>query len=60
MIELRLKTALAVAATVVAHVSVTLWRIDDVFEVSIPRSFSPAFCHWLQGAAEEFGFEVRA
>lgn len=47
------------AATVVAHVSVQLWRLQDGdFELAIPRSFVPAFAHWLQGASLEIGLHL--
>ena len=44
------------AGTVLAHVSVTVWRVsDELFEIAVPRSFAPAIVHWLQTAGAEFG-----
>jgi sarcosine oxidase subunit gamma len=49
-----------VAVSAVAHIGVTIWRIDrsSAFEIAAPRSFAGSFAHWLQEAAAEFGLEV--
>jgi sarcosine oxidase subunit gamma len=48
------------AISVIAHISVAIWRLDDAptFEVAIPRSYAAAFALWLQESAAEFGLEV--
>jgi methylglutamate dehydrogenase subunit D len=51
----------AVAATVAAHMGVTLWRLGDaadgspVFELAVFRSFARSFWHALSSHAAEFG-----
>ena len=49
-----------VAVSAIAHIGVTIWRLDDrpTFELAIPRSYAGAFSHWLQESAAEFGLEV--
>ena len=49
-----------VAVSAVAHVGLTIWRLDDAptFEVAVPRSYANAFAHWLQQSAAEFGLAV--
>jgi heterotetrameric sarcosine oxidase gamma subunit len=49
-----------VAVSAVAHIGVTIWRLDDAptFEIAAPRSYAGAFAHWLQESAAEFGLEV--
>jgi sarcosine oxidase subunit gamma len=55
----------AAAATVVAHIGVTLWRREDaadgapVFEVALFRSMAGSFWHWLSSSAGEFGLAVK-
>jgi sarcosine oxidase subunit gamma len=50
------------AATLVAHIGVTLWQVDEAptFHVCVPRAFSSSFWHWLLASAAEYGFEVGA
>ena len=49
----------AAAATLAAHVSVWLWRLDhDTFELAVPRSMLGSFMDWLNASAAEFGLEV--
>lgn len=49
-----------VASTTAAHVSATLWRLDDgqdgcaVFEIAIFRSFASGFCKDLLDSAAEY------
>ncbi len=50
----------AVATIAVAHIGVTLWRVDDVdgqpvFDIAVPRSLAGSFGHWLEASAGEFG-----
>jgi heterotetrameric sarcosine oxidase gamma subunit len=53
-----------VAATVVSHIGVTLWRIEDgtdgspTFEIAVFRSLADSFGHWLCESAAEYGFIV--
>jgi sarcosine oxidase subunit gamma len=49
-----------VAVSAIAHIGVTIWRLDDAptFEIAIPRSYAGTFAHWLQESAAEFGLEV--
>ncbi len=49
-----------VAVSVIAHIGVTIWRLDDAptFEIAVPRSYAGAFAYWLQESAAEFGLEV--
>jgi heterotetrameric sarcosine oxidase gamma subunit len=49
-----------VAVTQIAHVGVTLWQLDDqpTYAISVFRSFSGSFWHWLSVSAEEFGIAV--
>jgi sarcosine oxidase subunit gamma len=45
------------AVTVVAHIGVHFWQIDDVpsYEFCVFRSFAPSFWQWLAEACAEFG-----
>lgn len=49
-----------VAVSAIAHIGVTMWRLDDAptFEIAVPRSYASSFANWLQEAAAEFGLEV--
>ena len=49
-----------VAVSAIAHIGVTIWRLDDAptFEIAAPRSYAGSFAHWLQESAAEFGLEV--
>ena len=48
------------AVTKVAHVTVTMWRLDDdpeqgaTFILAAPRSYASAFLHWLGESTAEF------
>ena len=44
----------AVAATLVAHMGVILWRTDAGYRIAVFRSYAASFRHWLDGAAAEF------
>ena len=48
------------AATVAAHIAVTLWRPDasDTIMLCIARSFAPDFWHALVEASLEYGVDV--
>ena len=51
------------AATMVALMSVLLWRLPDAaaaphYRFAIPRSFGPAFLRTLTAAAAPFGFDL--
>ena len=52
------------AVTAIAHIGVTLWRLDDavdgspVFEIALFRSMAGSFVHWLESSAGEFGLTV--
>ncbi len=50
------------AVTVVAHIGVHLWQVDDAptYDLAVFRSFAAALWHWLGEAAAEFGTEVEA
>ena len=43
----------SVATTVIAHIGVTIWQVDDspTFDVAVFRSLSSSFQHWLKEAA---------
>lgn len=55
-----------VYATVAAHISVTLWRLQDepnghaVFEIAVYRSLAESFWTALSESAAEFGFKSSA
>ncbi|MBO0741145.1 MAG: hypothetical protein J2P51_06945 [Hyphomicrobiaceae bacterium] len=45
------------ASTLVAHIPVHLWQVDDrpSYEFAIARSLAQSFWHWLTAAAGEYG-----
>lgn len=55
-----------VAATLAAHMSINLWRLEDtadgsaVFELTVFRSLSHSLWHALANSAAEFGLVVRS
>lgn len=55
-----------IAQTVAAHMSVTLWRLEDaeqhppVFEICVGRSFAHSLYRAIRASAAEFGFVFRA
>lgn len=47
------------AVTSVAHMTVTLWRLEDdesqpAFMLAVPRSYASSFLHWLHESTMEF------
>lgn len=49
----------AAAVTRVAHMTVTMWRLEDegedpAFMLAVPRSYASSFLHWLRESAAEF------
>ncbi len=50
------------ALTLVAHISVHLWQIDQAptYEFAVPRSFAASFCAWLFAAAASHGLLIHA
>jgi sarcosine oxidase subunit gamma len=48
------------AASVVEHIPVLLWRLNDGhgFDVAVPRSLAASFAHWLRASAAPFGLDV--
>jgi heterotetrameric sarcosine oxidase gamma subunit len=49
-----------VAPTVVAHVGVQLWQLDEAptYEIAMFRSLAGSFWSWLSVSAAEFGYEI--
>lgn len=47
------------AATLVSHIPVHLWQIDDgpTYEFAVARSLAQSFWHWLAASAAEYGLE---
>ena len=47
------------AATLVSHIPVHLWQIDDqpTYEFAVARSLAQSFWHWLEASAAEYGLE---
>jgi heterotetrameric sarcosine oxidase gamma subunit len=47
----------SVAATVVAHIGVTLWKVDETptIHVAVARSYAGSFLHWLETSAAIYG-----
>jgi sarcosine oxidase subunit gamma len=47
------------AATLVAHIPVHLWQIDDrpTYEFAIARSLAQSFWHWLATSSAQYGLE---
>jgi sarcosine oxidase subunit gamma len=47
------------AATLIAHMPVHLWQVDDMptYEFAIARSLAQSFWQWLASAAKEWGLE---
>lgn len=47
------------AATLVSHIAVHLWQIDDrpTYEFAVARSLAQSFWHWLEASAAEYGLE---
>jgi methylglutamate dehydrogenase subunit D len=47
----------SVAVTSVAHIGVTLWKVDDrpMIDVAVARSLCNSFLHWLEASAARDG-----
>lgn len=43
----------SVATTMIAHIGVIIWQVDDAptFDVAVFRSFAPSFRRWLEATA---------
>jgi sarcosine oxidase subunit gamma len=48
------------AASVIGHMCVQLWQVDDTrsYDIAVFRSLSQSFWRWLTASAAEFGYEV--
>lgn len=48
------------ATSVISHMGVQLWQLDDTrsYDIAIFRSLSESFWSWLTASAAEFGYEV--
>jgi heterotetrameric sarcosine oxidase gamma subunit len=48
------------AATLVSHIPVHLWQIDDrpTYEFAVARSLAQSFWHWLEASAAQYGLEL--
>jgi heterotetrameric sarcosine oxidase gamma subunit len=48
------------ATSVIGHMGVQLWQVDDTrsYDIAIFRSLSQSFWRWLTASAAEFGYEV--
>jgi heterotetrameric sarcosine oxidase gamma subunit len=48
------------AVTNIAHIGVSLWKVDDVptFDIAVTRSFAGSFCHWLETSTAIHGLAV--
>lgn len=48
------------AATLISHIPVHLWQIDDRpgYEFAVARSLAQSFWHWLEASAAEYGLVV--
>jgi methylglutamate dehydrogenase subunit D len=48
------------AATLVSHIPVHLWQIDDrpTYEFAVARSLAQSFWHWLEASSAEYGLEI--
>ncbi|HYH22922.1 MAG TPA: sarcosine oxidase subunit gamma family protein [Azospirillum sp.] len=48
------------ATTVVGHIGVTVWQVDEApaYQISVARSYAESFLDWLLASAAEYGVEV--
>lgn len=48
------------AMTLLSHVAILLWQIDEspTFDLAIPRATAQDVFHWLSASATEFGLDV--
>ena len=51
----------SVAVTSIAHIGVTLWKVDDgpTVDIAVARSLAGSFQHWLEVSAAACGLSVR-
>jgi heterotetrameric sarcosine oxidase gamma subunit len=54
-------TAGSAAVTVIAHIGVILWQLDDAptYEVALFRSYAASFWHWIEAATAGMGIDPR-
>jgi len=47
------------ATTLVSHIAVQLWQLDDrpTYEFAVARSLAQSFWHWLEASSAEYGLE---
>lgn len=47
------------AITLVSHIAVQLWQLDDrpAYEFAVARSLAQSFWHWLEASSAEYGLE---
>jgi sarcosine oxidase subunit gamma len=52
----------SVAVTQIAHMGVTLWKVDEAptFHIAVARSMAGSFLHWLEASAAMVGLAVDA
>ena len=50
----------SVAVTSIAHIGVTLWKVDDrpTIDMAVARSLCNCFLHWLETSASFYGLSV--
>ncbi len=50
----------SVAVTSIAHIGVTLWKVDDAptFEIAVARSLASSFFRWLEASASAHGLTI--
>jgi heterotetrameric sarcosine oxidase gamma subunit len=50
----------SVAVTSIAHIGVTLWKVDEAptIDVAVARSLADSFLHWLESSAALHGLET--
>jgi sarcosine oxidase subunit gamma len=50
----------SVAVTSIAHIGVTLWKLDNAptFEIAVARSLAASFFHWLEMSASAYGLSI--
>jgi methylglutamate dehydrogenase subunit D len=47
-------------ATLVSHIAIHLWQLDDqpTYELAVARSLAQSFWHWLETSAAQYGLEL--
>ena len=48
-----------VASTTFHHVSVTIWRSKNYYEIFIPRAFASSLWELMLESASQFGYEIK-